>query len=141
MSTEARAKPKASTTGRRAQGGFDRAGAALEPSRLAHQQALQSGSELVRQQLGSTALADACRGEFAKAMGREMDLATIKPLGSQIAEQIAADRERLKQITEGFSSIRLDEWGCPNSMDRSHATINFILAGFAWRSSKETGVQ
>jgi hypothetical protein len=36
-----------------------------------------------------------------------MDLATIKPLGSQIAEQIAADRERLKQITEGFSSIRL----------------------------------
>jgi hypothetical protein len=40
-------------------------------------------------------------------MAREMDLATIKPLGSQIAEQIAADRERLKQITEGFSSIRL----------------------------------
>jgi hypothetical protein len=33
------------------------------------------------------------------------------------------------------------EWGCPNSMDRSHATFNFILAGFAWRSSKETGVQ
>jgi hypothetical protein len=34
-----------------------------------------------------------------------------------------------------------DLWGCPNSMDRSHATFNFILAGFAWRSSKETGVQ
>jgi ferric-dicitrate binding protein FerR (iron transport regulator) len=32
-------------------------------------------------------------------------------------------------------------WGCPNSMDRSHATFNSILAGFAWRSSKETGVQ
>jgi hypothetical protein len=104
MSTEARAKPKASTTGRRAQGGFDRAGAALEPSRLAislaHQQALQSGSELVRQQLGSTALADASRGEVAKAMAREMNLATIKPQGSQIAEQIAADRERRERIAE-----------------------------------------
>jgi hypothetical protein len=110
MSTEARAKPKASTTGRRAQGGFDRAGAALEPSRLAislaHQQALQSGSELVRQQLGSTALADANRGEFAKAMAREMDLATIKPLGSQIAEQIAADRERRERLAELLSPCR-----------------------------------
>jgi hypothetical protein len=36
---------------------------------------------------------------------------------------------------------RPDHWGCPNSMDRSHATFNFILAGFAWRSSKQTGVQ
>jgi hypothetical protein len=32
-------------------------------------------------------------------------------------------------------------WGCPNSMDRSHAAISTTLSRFAWRFSKSTGVE
>jgi hypothetical protein len=34
-----------------------------------------------------------------------------------------------------------EDWGCPNSMDRSHATISPTLSRSAWRSSKATGVE
>jgi hypothetical protein len=35
----------------------------------------------------------------------------------------------------------LQVWGCPNSMDSSHATIGINLARRAWRSSNSIGVK
>ena len=37
--------------------------------------------------------------------------------------------------------VLTDDWGCPNSMDRSHASIGSTLSRSAWRFSKATGAR
>jgi hypothetical protein len=70
------------------------------------------------------------------------DLKTQLRLASPNARIRARQLVTLRFCCQGwcFAFIR-EGWSCPNSMDRSHATFNSMLAGFAWRSSKETGVQ
>lgn len=73
---------------------------------MADQQALQAGIALARQQLGSSALSDVCRGEAAKALALQFNVGGIAPLGNQIGNLISADLQRIQQITAGFNAIR-----------------------------------
>lgn len=73
---------------------------------MADQQALQAGIALARQQLGSAALSDVCRGEAAKALALQFNVGGIAPLGNQIGNLISADLQRIQQITAGFNAIR-----------------------------------
>jgi hypothetical protein len=73
---------------------------------VADQQALQAGIALARQQLGSAALSDVCRGEAAKALALQFDVGRLVPLGNQIGNLISADLQRIQQITAGFNAIR-----------------------------------
>jgi len=50
------------------------------------------------------------------------------------------DALRQSATAMGVKDQRIN-WGCPNSMDRSHAAISATLSRSAWRSSKAMGVE
>jgi hypothetical protein len=87
-----------------------------------------------------------------------IDLAVVHPKQSDLyllgvecdgatyhSARAARDRDKYRQsVLEnlGWEIYRIwSTWGCPYSMDRSHATIRFTLSRSAWRFSKATGVE
>jgi hypothetical protein len=84
---------------------------------------------------------------FAKLLGLALD-GLMLPDGTSLSEAwLNRDSSLLAaEFKEAWAALRqkidpLAVWGCPYSMDRSHATIRFTLSRSAWRFSKATGVE
>jgi len=73
--------------------------------RIADSEPLRVGMALTRQQLERNALSDACK-EIRKPAVIEMQLGRHYAIENLVAQQVAADRERLQQITAGISATQ-----------------------------------
>ena len=82
--------------------------------------------------------------QLLKATNR---LSEAEPLSRRVLIILSAfsrqgyQHHQLQAASKNYASLLVDMWGCPNSMDRSHATISATLSRSAWRPSKATGVE